>query len=129
MGKVEILEKINELMESIIGSDLKEFEQRDVVYLLVEVYKIKERELKSSRKEITKVLRHISFFRDWVVHTHLNHKEWFKEKDTLNNTKNLLIEIQSIIENVETKNRIESLWSSFEKALKLVTKDQFIFEK
>lgn len=129
MAKEEILGKIDELMNYIFGLEIKEFEQRDVVYLLVEMYKIKERDLELDRGEITKVFPHISFFRDWVVHTHLNKKEWVENKNTLNNTDALLSEILSIIESEETKEKVRSVWQSFESSLLLVTKDQDIFEK
>lgn len=127
MGKEEILYKITNLV-NLINESEKRFSERDVVYILVEIYKIKEREFES-RTEIKKALRCISFFRDWVVHTHLNDPDWFKEKDTLNDHNKLLSEILSVIENQDIVEKIMSMWPSFQESLNSVTKDQSILKK
>jgi len=121
MSQKEIIRKVVELVREI-----EFFSERDVVYILVETYKIKERDLESVRKEIKRVLPHIAFFRDWVVHTHISDNLWIEQQGTLNDTGKLLSEILSLVEDSYTKDKIQTMWSSFESSLRMITKDQEI---
>lgn len=125
MGKEEILGKIDHLIEQIFAAE-DGFEERDIVYLLVEIYKIKERELKSERKQIKDAFPHISFYRDWVVHTHLHNNDWYERKNDLGQPDNLKKEFLSLIENEKTRTKIVEKWPSFLESLRLVVSNQDI---
>ena len=124
MGKEEILGKIDRLVEPVRTQG--RFEERDVVYLLVEAYKIEERELHSTRREIRTALPCLSFYRDWVVHTHMHDEEWVRRKEELSDPSRLLKELLSLIKTKETSKNIGAMWPSFVEALELVTADQNI---
>ena len=63
MGQDEIRGKITALAQQIIQQG--GFQERDVVYFLVEIYKIVERESGSGRSIIIKKFPHLTFYRDW----------------------------------------------------------------
>ncbi len=125
MGVKEIRGKLDNLIERIDATQ-EEFEERDVVYILVETYKIKERQLKSARSNIKTAIPCLSFYRDWVVHTHLHDERWYRDKAELNRPERLLEEMFSIIEVQDTRERIRVMWPSFVRALNSVTANQEI---
>lgn len=129
MSQQSIFYKIGVLLGSIYESENPLFEERDVVYLLVEMYKVKERDLKSKRGDIKKEFPHLAFFRDWVVHTQLDDNAWFIRKEELNNKAELLKEILLILDDDYTKEKLQSLWESVTYSLDLVVQDQDILQK
>jgi hypothetical protein len=125
MSQIEIFGKVNDFIEQI-SRDQKSFQERDVVYLLVEIYKIKERDLESNRRRIRDELPFLSFFRDWVVHTHMHDRDWPERKTELDKPDRLLEQISLIIENDGTRKLIESMQASFFESLQNVVANQNI---
>lgn len=125
MSQTEIFGKVDSFIEQI-SKDQKTFQERDVVYLLVEVYKIKERDFESNRRRIKDELPFLSFFRDWVVHTHMHDNDWAERKTELEDPKKLLEQILSIIENNRTQELISSMRASFFESLQNIVANQNI---
>ena len=124
MSQKDIREKIDTLADALVING--EFHERDVVYLLVEIYKIKERDLKSRREEIKNTFVYLAFFRDWVVHTHMNSPEWVRRKEELNNPEALFKQLLDVFDNESTRQKLAGMQASFIEALGMVTKDQDI---
>ena len=119
MGKIDILKKIEDLI-----LELDSFEERDVVYVLVELYKVKEREM-VGRENVLKEFTHLSFYRDWVVHTELNKKAWIEKRGEYENEDMLMETISNFfVENTEVQKTFLEHKESFLSSLKAVTKDQ-----
>lgn len=121
MGQKDIYAKIKKLIKGI-----ESFEEKDVVYLLVELYKIKERDIEENGGDMSKDFPYLSFFRHWVTHTHLRAQYWIDRKDELDQPKKLVEQIQLIINNEETNKKIDSMTDVFFESLQEVIKDQDI---
>ena len=126
MSKEDILKKIRGLITLVSQNPDPAFEERDVVYLLVETYKIKERELRSSREEMKSNFPHLTFFRDWVCHTYVHNPKWVTRQNELNDPTKLLEQFVTILEHNENAELFTKMWPSFVEALMAVTKDQSI---
>lgn len=123
MGKEEILAKTDRLIQKV-ADDGKGFEERDVVYLLVEAHKIKEREI--GREQLRRDFRHLAFFRDWVVHTRMNDANWVTERETLDRPELLIEELVSILESTHSRQLLTDMRESFIESLGRVVHDQEI---
>ncbi|MAZ67629.1 hypothetical protein CL652_02570 [bacterium] len=125
MSQEDVLDKIDSLVRHI-AEHQGMFQERDVVYLVVEAYKVKERDLSGSDASVRDQLTHLAFFRDWIVHTNINNQDWFDRRGELMNPDGLLSDLSSVITNTETRHHIETMWDSFIKSLKKVLQDQGI---
>jgi hypothetical protein len=124
----EIQSKVEKLI-SFVHKTTGQFEERDVVYIIVELYKDIERQLGSNRTEIIEKFTHLAFFRDWIVHTNMNSQKWVDEQEILNDPDKLCLLIQGYIENEEAYNSFLSMSESFANCLNGITADQEIFSK
>jgi len=120
-------EHIQEKIDSLIN-EIKEggngFQEKDIVYLIIEIYKIKERDFDDLGINIKTKLPYLSFFRDWIVHTKMYNPEWVERKDELNDSEKLIKQLIAVIRKEETKKDLLTLQDSFIAALVEVTLDQ-----
>ncbi len=124
----DINKKIDLLINKISNLDGGSFDETAVVYILVEAYKIAERKWPDQFK---KQIPYIVFFRNWVAHTEINKKSELTSVDVIsgNNikTERLQKEILLLLEIQDSKEKLKTLWTSFEKSLMAVLKDQPVF--
>lgn len=122
-----MIEDINKKIDSLIN-EISNFNESGVVYLLIEAYKIAERKWHDRFK---KQIPHIVFFRNWVAHTEINQDSGLKVADIVNDnnikTDKLQEEILSLLTKRRSKEKLQSLWFSFEEKLMAVLKNQPVF--
>lgn len=126
MGEGDIRKKVYQLIQQ----EALQFEERDVVYILVELYKLTER--KYGKKETVKKFPHIVFFRNWIVHTGLQYKQKIKISEVVRQNNGherisldeLGKEISSLLDDKKTWEIIEAQWSHFSHSLFEILKDQ-----
>ncbi len=121
MGEKDIKKKIFDLYkkETIV------FDERDVIYLLIETYKIVE------QQESIVNFPSVIFFRNWVAHYELNRSNsvsvddisFSKGNNKYLNLKNLLKELDSIYNNCFSNYKAKTI-ESFSTALCSILKDQ-----
>ena len=121
MGKAEILGKVDLLLRRLSDEG---FQERDVVYLLVELHKVKEREI--GRRELRVRFPYLAFFRDWTVHTHMHDSDWVERRETLNNPEALVDQLGSILEDEESRHLLSSARENLIASLMKVVSDQEI---